>query len=202
MWDRLGSLEQRFEELTAEMGRPEVATDVDRLQTLARERASLEEIVTLYREYCALDQALAGARSMAAEGGDPEMAALAREEVTALTERRDGLEARLKRALLPTDPHDDRNVIVEVRGGTGGGEAALFAADLYRMYMRYADRHGWQTATMPVWRWVMRTAVAFFWTFWPPWPLAWKISMRSSFSLIATSTSLASGSTATVAVEV
>ncbi len=148
MWDRLASLEQRFEELTAEMGRPEVATDIVRAQALARERAALEEIVTLHSDYRALDQALADARSMVAAGGDPEMVALAREEVTALTERRDELEAKLKRALLPKDPHDDRDVIVEIRAGTGGGEAALFAADLYRMYTRYADRHGWQTQLM------------------------------------------------------
>jgi peptide chain release factor 1 len=148
MWDRLGSLEQRFEELTAEMGRQDVATDVDRLQTLARERASLEELVTFYREFRALEQALAGARSMVADGGDPEMVSLAREEIETLTQRREELEAKLKRALLPKDPHDDRDVIVEIRGGTGGGEAALFAADLYRMYTRYADRRGWQTEVL------------------------------------------------------
>jgi peptide chain release factor 1 len=148
MWDRLGSIEQRFEEVTADMGRPEIATDMERLQALARERSSLEEIVTLYREYQALEPALNGARALLTEGGDPELVAMARDEVAELTQRREELEAKLKRALLPKDPHDDRDVIVEIRGGTGGGEAALFAADLYRMYTRYADRHAWQTQVL------------------------------------------------------
>jgi peptide chain release factor 1 len=148
MWDRLAAIEQRFEELTAEMGRPEVATDVDRLQALARERAALEEIVTLSRDHRAVDHALGDARAIISEGGDPELVALAREEVAALSERLAELEAKLKRALLPKDPHDERDVIVEVRAGTGGGEAALFAADLYRMYARYGDRRGWQTEVL------------------------------------------------------
>ena len=148
MWDRLGAIEQRFEELTAEMGRPEVATNVERLQALARERAALEEIVTLYRDHSAVDRALADARAIAEQSGDLEWVALAREEMASLTRRREALEAKLKRALLPRDPHDERDVIVEVRAGTGGEEAALFAASLYRMYSRYADRRTWQTQVL------------------------------------------------------
>jgi len=145
MFDRLASIEKRFEELTAEMGRPEVAADFERLDKLARERSSIEEVVALHREYREVDQALEEAQSLVADGGDAEMAALAREEVATLTERKGSLEERLKRALLPKDPHDERDVIVEIRAGTGGDEAALFAADLYRMYSRYADRRGWKT---------------------------------------------------------
>jgi len=145
LWERLAAIEARFEELTAEMGRPEVAADHERLQALARERASIDEVVALYREARDVERALAGAAQIVADGGEAEMVELAREEVEALTARRDDLEARLKRALLPKDPHDERNVIVEVRAGTGGDEAALFAADLYRMYARYADRRRWQT---------------------------------------------------------
>ncbi len=145
MWDRLAAIEVRFEELTAEMGRPEVAAHHEQVQTLARERAALEEVVTLYRDYRQVERALDDARDLAAEGGDPELAALAREEVETLTGRREKLEDRLKRALLPRDPHDERDVIVEIRAGTGGDEAGLFAADLYRAYSRYADRRGWKT---------------------------------------------------------
>ena len=145
MWDRLAAIEVRFEELTAEMGRPEVAAHHEQVQTLARERAALEEVVTLYRDYRQVERALDDARALAAEGGDPELAALAREEVATLTGRREELEDRLKHALLPRDPHDDRDVIVEIRAGTGGDEAGLFAADLYRAYSRYADRRGWKT---------------------------------------------------------
>jgi peptide chain release factor 1 len=148
MWDRLAALESRFEELTAEMGRPEVATDVERLQTLARERSGLESLVGLYSDYRVAEKALAGARALIAEGGDLEMVALAREEQATLTARLEDLEQQLKRALLPKDPRDERDVIVEVRAGTGGDEASLFAANLYRMYSRYADRRGWQTEVL------------------------------------------------------
>src|SRR3990172_2056073 len=138
MWDRLATIERRFEELTAEMGRPEVAADHERLQALARERASFEEVVTLYRQYRAVDKALGEAKTMA-DGNDAELVALAKDEVATLSSRHEDLEERLKQALLPRDPLDERNVIMEVRAGTGGDEAALFAADLYRMYSRYAD---------------------------------------------------------------
>ena len=143
MWDRLATIEQRFEELTQEMGRPEVAADYGRLQALARERAALEERVTLYREYRQVERALQDARAIVAEGGDPDLIALAKEEIDTLSERPAQLDERLKRALLPKDPHDERDVIVEIRAGTGGDEAGLFAANLYRAYSRYADRRGW-----------------------------------------------------------
>lgn len=143
MWERLQSLEARYEELTAEMGRPEVAADYERLQALARERASLEHVVSLYRRYRDLEPSIEDAQSIVDDGSDPEFAALAREEMESLSGQREQLELELKRALLPTDPHDDRDVIVEIRAGTGGGEAALFAADLYRAYSRYADARGW-----------------------------------------------------------
>jgi len=144
MWDRLASIEQRFEVLTAEMGRPEVAADYERLQALARERASIDGVVTLFRQYRDVDKALAEAKALA-DGTDAEMAAMAKDEVTKLSPQRQELEERLKQALLPRDPLDERDVIMEVRAGTGGDEAGLFAADLYRMYSRYAERQGWNT---------------------------------------------------------
>jgi peptide chain release factor 1 len=148
MWDRLASIEQRFEELTREMGQPEVAADFDRLQTLAKERAALEDVVTMYREYRGVQKALSEARSIASDGGEPELAALAREEIEALSAREQQIEEQLKLSLLPKDPRDERNVIMEIRAGTGGDEAGLFAADLYRMYSRYADLRGWRTEVL------------------------------------------------------
>lgn len=143
MWDRLAAIEKRFDELTAEMAEPEVAANHERVLSLARERAALEDVVGLYRDYQEAERSLADARSLAAEGADPELAALAQEEIETLAERMVALEDRLKHVLLPQDPHDERDVIVEIRAGTGGEEAALFAADLYRMYSRYADFRGW-----------------------------------------------------------
>ena len=144
MQDRLAAVEERFEALTAEMGQPEVAADYARAQALNIERASLEQVVTLYREFQAVDRSLADAQELAKESDDPEMAALAREEMATLTKQQEDLQERLKRALLPKDPHDDRDVIVEIRAGTGGDEAGLFAADLFRMYTRYAEGRGWK----------------------------------------------------------
>jgi len=144
MFDRLEATEQRFDDLTAEMARPEISGDYEKLQALAKERAAIEEVVSLYRDWKAAGKALDDARALANDS-DAEMAALGREEVESLTSRRADLEQSLKRALVPKDPRDERDVIVEIRGGTGGDEAALFAADLFRMYSRYADRQGWKT---------------------------------------------------------
>jgi peptide chain release factor 1 len=149
MFDRLEATEQRFEDLTAEMARPEISGDYERLQALAKERAAIEDVVSLYRDWKASAKSLEDARALAGDS-DAEMAALGREEVESLTDRRASLEQRLKLALVPKDPRDDRDVIVEIRAGTGGDEAALFAADLYRMYSRYADRRGWKTEVASV----------------------------------------------------
>ena len=148
MLDRLQSLVDRYEELTAEMARPELVSDYERLQALAKERASLEEIVSLYRRYRETEQGIDDARALIEEAHDPEMETLAREEMGGLGEQRQRLEDDIRRALLPPDPRDEKSVIVEIRAGTGGDEAALFAADLFRMYTRYAEAHGWQTEVM------------------------------------------------------
>jgi peptide chain release factor 1 len=142
MFDRLQATEQRFDELTAEMARPEVSADYERLQALAKERASIEEVVGLYRRWRENARALDDARAMVGDA-DADMAALARDETERLAGERASVEDALKRALTPRDPRDERDVIVEIRAGTGGDEAALFAADLYRMYSRYADRRRW-----------------------------------------------------------
>ncbi|MHB8375705.1 MAG: peptide chain release factor 1 [Dehalococcoidia bacterium] len=143
MFGRLEAIEQRYDDLTGEMARPEVSGDYEKLQAIAKERASIEQVVTLYRDWKANGRALDDARAMLFDR-DPALAGLAREEFDALTAARTAIEAALKRALVPKDPRDDRDVIVEIRAGTGGDEAALFAADLYRMYARYADRRGWR----------------------------------------------------------
>jgi peptide chain release factor 1 len=142
MQDKLRAIEDRFEAITAEMASPAVLADYQKLQELNKERASLEKVVTIFRDLRGVEEQLEEARSLV-NGSDAEMASLAEEELTELEPRKERLEHDLKLALLPPDPHDDRNVIVEIRGGTGGEEAALFAGDLYRMYSRYAEKRRW-----------------------------------------------------------
>ena len=142
---RLEGLEQRSDELGELMAQPQVAVDYERVQALAKERASLERMVSLYRDYKRTARELEDTGSLLKGETDGEMAALARLEMTALATRRDGLVQQLQLALLPTDPNDERSVIVEIRAGAGGEEASLFGTDLFRMYIRYAAQQGWQT---------------------------------------------------------
>jgi len=142
MEDRLRALEDRFEAITEEMARPDVIADYQKLQALAKERASLEDVVTVYRRLRSVQNEIAEARLLL-ESDDHELARLAREELARLEPEEQRLGRDLKAALLPTDPRDERDVIVEVRAGTGGEEASLFAADLFRMYSRYAENKGW-----------------------------------------------------------
>jgi peptide chain release factor 1 len=144
MWKRLQGVEQRYEEVARLMADPAVASDHVQLADLAREHSELEEMVALYREHQTAQQELDEARSLLREH-DLELQELARGEVARLEERLTELEKKLHVMLLPADPRDKRNVIVEIRAGAGGDEAGLFAADLYRMYTRYAERQGWQT---------------------------------------------------------
>ena len=144
MFDRLRELERRYDELTQMMGDPAVATDPDKLLEYGRERAEIEDVVVAYRDLKALDGQIADAEAMAADS-DPELAELAREELDSLRSDREPLVSRLRALLVPKDPNDEKNVIVEIRAGTGGDEAALFAAELLRLYSRYAERQGWKT---------------------------------------------------------
>ena len=148
MWEKLEGIERRYEELAQEMARPEVAADFQRLQTLAKEHASLESIVSLYREYRRVDAALAEAQSLADESSDPELAAMARDEVAQLAQQSQRLEEETRLALLPKDPYDERPVIMEIRAAAGGDEAGLFAGELFRMYSRYAERRRWPVEVM------------------------------------------------------
>jgi peptide chain release factor 1 len=143
----LDELERRSNELDHMMGDPAVATNPDRLMELGRERADLEEVVGVWRAYRSIEDEIAETQLMA-EDADREMAELAQDEVRSLREQRDTLEARIRRLLVPKDPNDEKNVIVEIRAGTGGDEAALFAADLFRMYTRYAERQRWKVEVL------------------------------------------------------
>jgi peptide chain release factor 1 len=147
MQDKLRSIEERYEAITAEMADPQVIGDYQKLQALAKERASLDDVVSIYRDLRGVEEEIEEARQLL-EGNDDEMSRLAREELSRLEPQREQLENDLKLALLPSDPRDERNVIVEIRAGTGGEEASLFAADLFRMYSRYAERCRWQTEVL------------------------------------------------------
>ena len=144
LFDKLASAENRFQEIEELMGRPEVATDFEHVQKLAKERASLEDMVTMFRKYRRLTDEKAGAQAMLEDGSDPEMTSLARDEMGELDSELEKLSLELRWAIVPKDPNDDRNVIVEIREGVGGQEASLFASDLYRMYTRYAALQNWQ----------------------------------------------------------
>ena len=139
MFEKLESLKARYEELTEAMAQPEVTADFARLQDIIKERAGLEETVAKYGEYLELRRHLEEARELM---NDPDMAEEAREEAEALAGREPRLLEELKLLLVPADPMDSRNVMMEIRAGVGGEEAALFAGDLLRMYQKYCDRGG------------------------------------------------------------
>ncbi len=145
MEERLALIEKRYEELNRLMADPTVATDPEKLRDYAQEQAEIGPTAEKYRELVKVRQELGTTREMLKETLDEELKELAREEIVSLEARRDKLEEELRLLLVPKDPNDSRNVIVEVRAGAGGDEAGLFAGDLYRMYTRYAENHGWST---------------------------------------------------------
>ncbi|WP_324669205.1 peptide chain release factor 1 [Geochorda subterranea] len=143
---RLAAVEERYDELTRRLADPGLASDPAELRKVAQAHARTGEIVESWREYRRVREAIRETRSLLEEGPvDGELRELAEAEIEALERRREEIERQLWIMLLPRDPHDDRSVIVEIRAGTGGEEAALFAADLFRMYTRYAERRGWRT---------------------------------------------------------
>jgi peptide chain release factor 1 len=145
--DRLEALEQRLMDIEAEWSNPETAADQERSRDLGREQSQIEPIVQTYRRLKLVREQLRGAHD--AEG-DPELRDLARAEIEQAEAEETVLVEQLRVQLLPSDPNDDKNVIVEIRAGTGGEEAALFAAQLYRMYIRYAERHRWKSELITV----------------------------------------------------
>jgi len=145
MDDRLAEIEARYAQVEAEMATPEVASDPERLRDLGKAYAELGEIVRPYRELKAVREQTAEARELGRDAADPEMAAYLAEELERLEGRESELQGRLEGLLVPKDPDEGKDVIVEIRGGTGGQEAALWAGDLYEMYRRLAERHRWKT---------------------------------------------------------
>jgi peptide chain release factor 1 len=143
MFDKLAAVETRYVELERLLSDPEVIARRAEFLRLTKERAGIEDLVAAYRRYQKVAADLEANRPLLEEK-DAELKAMAREEATRLTAEKDALSAQLRLLLLPKDPNDDKNIVLEVRGGTGGEEAALFAADLFRMYARYAERHRWK----------------------------------------------------------
>jgi peptide chain release factor 1 len=148
MFEKLETVEARYEELNQLMADPQVVTNPDRLREYGQEAAGLEELVQAYRQFRQVSDQLAETRAMLGDGLDDEMRALVEDEIEALQEREAEFSDHLELLLLPKDPNDERDVIVEIRAGTGGDEAGLFAADLFRMYARYAERRGWRTQVL------------------------------------------------------
>ena len=144
MFDKLEDLLIRFEEILSELQEPDVANDQNRFRKLMKEQNDLTPIVEAYKEYKACKQAIADSLEMLDEESDEELKELAKEELSESKKRVEELEHELKILLLPKDPNDDKNVIVEIRAGAGGDEAALFAAEIYRMYLHYAEGRRWK----------------------------------------------------------
>ena len=145
MFERLEKIEKRYQELERQIATPEVASDLKKLQALTKERASLENVVKKYKEYKASAKSLEEVRAMHIQGLDEEMTSLVKEEIESLESQLERQLQELKLALLPKDANDERDIIMEIRAGTGGDEAGLFAADLFRMYSRYAQSRDWST---------------------------------------------------------
>src|SRR5580704_13895249 len=144
LFDILNNIESRYDEISVPLSSPEILGDSARYQKLARTHSDLGQMVEKYREWKELEKGLCETKQMLMENEDADIKQLAHDEERRLTERRDTVEYELKRLLLPRDPNDDKNVILEIRAGTGGDEAALFAAELYRMYARYAETQHWR----------------------------------------------------------
>jgi peptide chain release factor 1 len=145
MIDKLAAAEQRYEEVERLLADPEMSSDYSRIEGLLKEQASMKDLVSLSRELRKLTKELAEVRAMQEGESDQELATLAKEEQVQIEERIKGVEDELRVELIPRDPNDAKNVIMEIRAGAGGDEAGLFAADLYRLYTRYAQRKGWKT---------------------------------------------------------
>lgn len=148
MLEKLQSLADRYDKLSELLCDPDIINDAARLRELSKEQSDLQEVYDAYKEYKAVIEQLNDAKEMLNEKLDEEMRQLVKAEVDELTEKQEQLEEQLNVLLLPKDPNDDKNVIVEVRGAAGGDEAALFAADLYKMYTRYAEAQGWKTEVL------------------------------------------------------
>lgn len=145
MFDKIARIVQRYDDLERRMADPEVLSDHVKIAELAQERSDLQPLVESYRKHKKLKQELAETRDLLDMSDEPEMVSMAEEEIERLEQEIDSLEDRMQFLLVPKDPRDEKNVFIEIRAGAGGDEAAIFAGDLLRMYMRYADSQGWRT---------------------------------------------------------
>lgn len=150
MLDRLNFIENKYEELSIKISDPIVLQDQKEWQKLCKEHSDMEAIVTIYREYKEALQNIKDNKEMLKEDIEPELKDMVQEDIKELEQRVHKLEEELKILLVPKDPNDEKNVFVEIRAGAGGDEAALFAANLFRMYTRYAERHNWKTEAVSV----------------------------------------------------
>lgn len=148
MFDKLDSIEDKYENLEQLLSDPEIISDQSRYQKLVKELSDLRGLVTVYRDYKNVSQELQDAQEMVQEEQDPEIVAMAQAEAEELSERQASMAEDLRILLLPKDPNDEKNVIVEIRAGAGGNEAGLFAGDLFRMYSRYAEINNWKLEIM------------------------------------------------------
>jgi peptide chain release factor 1 len=148
MFERLNQIEARYDELTKALASPDIVNDSSRYQKTAKAHSEISEVVEKYREYKDLTRGIAESRTMLADEKDPEMLAYAREELDRLESRVGTIEQDLKVLLLPKDPNDEKDVILEIRAGTGGDEATLFAAEMFRMYTRYAETQRWKVEVL------------------------------------------------------
>ncbi|HLW53864.1 MAG TPA: peptide chain release factor 1 [Candidatus Angelobacter sp.] len=148
MFERLNQIENKYEELTRALASPEVIGDSSKYQKTAKAHSEVSEIVEKYREYKDLRRGIDESKTMIAEESDVELKAYAQEEMTRLEERLAATEAELKLLLVPKDPNDEKNVVLEIRAGTGGDEATLFAAEVFRMYTRYAETQRWKVEVL------------------------------------------------------
>ncbi len=148
MLEVVEKLEKRIEELNNELLQPGIHSDQARIKSISQERRYIEEILKTGRQYKACIKTIDEAREMLAESGDPELSKMVKEELETATRKRDELEKQLTSLLAPRDPNDVKNAIIEIRAGTGGEEAAIFASDLYRMYTRYSERRSWKVEVL------------------------------------------------------
>ncbi|HKV41874.1 MAG TPA: peptide chain release factor 1 [Blastocatellia bacterium] len=148
MFDKLEEIEKKYETLGAQLADPELLADQQKYTRTAKQHRDLEEVVAEYRQYKSLDQGIGETKQLLESEEDPEMIEMARTELAALEERRDAANERLRLLLLPKDPNDEKNVILEIRAGTGGDEATLFAYEIMRMYMRYGERRKWRVQAL------------------------------------------------------
>lgn len=145
MFDRLQAVEDRYERLNELLSDPEIVNNPNKLREYSKEQSDIQETVQAYREYKETKEQYQEAKAMLEEKLDAEMKEMVKEEISELNNKIEELEGRLRILLIPKDPNDDKNVIMEIRGAAGGDEAALFAGDLYRMYSRFAESQGWKT---------------------------------------------------------